>query len=194
VCAPSSYQKPASVRAVQRQPPGSASFSSTSTRAPERAAWKARLAPLIPPPTMIRSCTGREVSKLAAPSVYGVRPRRARSRRRSRARFGRRRTAVGVQPIGLRLGAPASRRYNQRRRTPWCKKSSRSKATSSTPTSSARVRARRRGRRRVRGARCTVGKTNEETSTARLAVRAKDPDALDRDPEQLSYLGAVSTS
>ncbi|MCC6409168.1 MAG: TIGR00300 family protein [Planctomycetes bacterium] len=40
--------------------------------------------------------------------------------------------------------------------------------------------------------RCTVGKTNEETSTAELAVRAKDPDALDRILEQLSYLGASS--
>ncbi|MCK6446446.1 MAG: TIGR00300 family protein [Planctomycetes bacterium] len=40
--------------------------------------------------------------------------------------------------------------------------------------------------------RCTVGKTNEETSSAELAVRARDPHALDRILEQLSYLGASS--
>ncbi|MCE9594307.1 MAG: TIGR00300 family protein [Planctomycetes bacterium] len=40
--------------------------------------------------------------------------------------------------------------------------------------------------------RCVVGKTNEQTSTAELAVRAKDPESLDRILEQLSYLGAAS--
>lgn len=38
-----------------------------------------------------------------------------------------------------------------------------------------------------------IGKTNEETSTARLSVRAADPDRLDRILEGLSYLGASST-
>jgi lysine-ketoglutarate reductase/saccharopine dehydrogenase-like protein (TIGR00300 family) len=37
-----------------------------------------------------------------------------------------------------------------------------------------------------------IGKTNEETSTARMAVRAKDPEALDAILESLSYLGASS--
>lgn len=38
-----------------------------------------------------------------------------------------------------------------------------------------------------------VGRTNEESSFARLAVRAADPGALDRVLEALSYLGAAST-
>lgn len=38
-----------------------------------------------------------------------------------------------------------------------------------------------------------VGRTNEEPSFARLAVRAADPAALDRVLEALSYLGAAST-
>jgi hypothetical protein len=38
-----------------------------------------------------------------------------------------------------------------------------------------------------------VGRTNEEPSFARLAVRAADPAALDRVLEALSYLGASAT-
>jgi lysine-ketoglutarate reductase/saccharopine dehydrogenase-like protein (TIGR00300 family) len=37
-----------------------------------------------------------------------------------------------------------------------------------------------------------VGKTNEDVSFARLTVQAKDPEALDRVLEAISYLGAVS--
>ncbi len=39
----------------------------------------------------------------------------------------------------------------------------------------------------------TIGKTNKEPSSARLAVRAADPHALDRILESLAYLGASSS-